>query len=214
MIDAVIFDLDGTLWDSCASVAGSWRQTLAEHYGGLFRPTEQDIRGIMGMNTRQIAQTLFSVYGDEAQAVCEDCIARQFAYIAHHGSRLYPGVEDLFRTLSQARGIYIVSNCEPGYIECFIEYTGFGKYIDDYECSGATGLSKADNIRLIVRRNHIREPIYVGDTYMDEESAAEAGLPFIHAAYGFGQTRCPAAVIHAPLELINIIDEWNGVYHV
>lgn len=214
MIDAVIFDLDGTLWDSCASVAGSWRQTLSERYGGLFQPTEQDVRGIMGMNTQQIAQTLFSVYGDAAPSVCEDCIAQQFAYIARHGSRLYPGLEALFKALKPLRGIYIVSNCEPGYIECFLEYTGFGKYIDDYECSGATGLSKADNIRLIVRRNRLRQPIYVGDTCMDEESAGKAGLPFVHAAYGFGQAQCPAAVIHAPLELSNIIDEWNGECHV
>ena len=103
-------------------------------------------------------------------------------------------------------GLYIVSNCQDGYIQCFGRYTGLERYICDFECSGVTGLSKGENIRLIARRNFLRSPIYVGDTAMDEESARSAGVPFIHAAYGFGQALAPDAVIHNPLELLDIIE--------
>ena len=202
----MIFDLDGTLWDSCRSVAESWALTLAQKYGALIRPTEADIRGIMGMTASQIAGSLFSPYGQQAQAVCRDCLSEECAYIAIHGGQLYPGVEELFKALKPSRGLYIVSNCQDGYIQCFLEYTGFGKYISDFECSGVTGLSKAENIALISRRNALRAPLYVGDTAMDEASAAGAGVPFIHAAYGFGRAGAPLAVIHSPLELLDIIE--------
>lgn len=204
--DSVIFDLDGTLWDSCRSVAESWSLTLAEKHGGLMHLSEGDIRGIMGMTAPQIAASLFASYGAQAEAVCLDCLEDECLYISRHGGRLYPGVEELFRALSSSLGLYIVSNCQDGYIQCFLEYTGFGKYISDYECSGVTGLSKGENIRLVARRNGLISPLYVGDTSMDEASARSAGLPFVHAAYGFGRASAPDAVIHSPLELLDIIE--------
>ena len=207
LYDSVIFDLDGTLWDSCQSVAESWKDTLAKRHGGLFAPEVEDIQSIMGMTEEQIAEKLFSAYGPAALAVCQDCIRRENAYIAAHGARLYPGVEELLRTLSLSRGLYIVSNCQQGYIECFLEYTGLGKYIRDYECSGSTGLSKAENIRLVARRNGLLHPVYVGDTRMDQASAAAAGLPFIHAAYGFGSAEKPDGVIYTPRELLDQLRE-------
>ena len=207
LCDGVIFDLDGTLWDSCQSVAASWAETLAKNHGGLYTPTVEDVRGIMGMTAEQIAEKLFSVYGREALSVCRDCIDHECAYIAVHGGKLYPGVEELFQALEGVCGLYIVSNCQRGYIECFLDYTGLGKYIRDYECSGNTGLSKAENIRLVARRNGLLHPVYVGDTHMDQASAAGAGLPFIHAAYGFGSAEKPDGVIYAPLELLDRLRE-------
>lgn len=207
LYDGVIFDLDGTLWDSCRSVAASWTETLAERHGALLAPTEEDIQGIMGMTEEQIGETLFSAYGDGALSVCRDCIQRENAYIAAHGAELYAGVAELFQALENVCGLYIVSNCQQGYIECFLEYAGLGKYIRDYECSGATGLSKAENIRLVVRRNGLQRPVYVGDTRMDQASAAAAGLPFIHAAYGFGSVEGADRAIKAPLELLDRLRE-------
>ncbi len=204
--DSVIFDLDGTLWDSCRSVAESWSRTLAEDHGGLLQLSEADIQGIMGMTAEQIAAKLFTVYGDQALEICLDCLKKECEYISNHGGKLYPGVGQLFQLLSPTVGLYIVSNCQDGYIQCFGRYTGLERYICDFECSGVTGLSKGENIRLIARRNFLRSPIYVGDTAMDEESARSAGVPFIHAAYGFGQALAPDAVIHNPLELLDIIE--------
>lgn len=207
LCDGVIFDLDGTLWDSCQSVAASWAETLARNHGALYMPTEEDVRGIMGMTEEQIAETLFSAYGEQALPVCRDCLAHESAYIAVHGGRLYPGVEELFHALEGTCGLYIVSNCQQGYIECFLDCTGLGKYIRDHECSGNTGLSKAENIRLVALRNGLLHPVYVGDTRMDQASAAAAGLPFIHAAYGFGSAEKPDGVIYAPLELLDQLRE-------
>ena len=55
--------------------------------------------------------------------------------------------------------------------------------------------------------------MYVGDTRMDEQSAREAGCPFIHAAYGFGESEAPDAVISAPAELVGLIGKLEGEGH-
>ena len=80
------------------------------------------------------------------------------------------------------------------------------KYITDIECYGNTNLSKAENISLVIKRNHLDASFYVGDTAMDEQAANDAGIPFVHAAYGFGTAQKPAAVIHDFSELVSIAE--------
>jgi phosphoglycolate phosphatase len=205
--DGIIFDLDGTLWDSCRSVAESWTETIARLHGGLVQLSEQDIKGIMGMSPEQIAAKLFSVYGVKTLEVCQDCLDNEYAYIAIHGAELYPGVRELLLRLSQSHKLYIVSNCQTGYIKCFYEYTGLGSCFADFECLGKDDRSKADNIALIVKRNRLNSAVYVGDTGLDELSTHQAGLPFVHAAYGFGQSTDPEFTINSPLELLDIIGD-------
>lgn len=210
MIDGIIFDLDGTLWDSCRVVSESWGLVLRECYGAERTPTPQDVKRIMGMTADEIARTLFSAYGERADEVCRRCIRGENAYIARHGGDLYPGVRDMLETLSARYPLFIVSNCLDGYIECFLESSGLGPCFRDYACEGTTGLRKAGNIALIAKRGGLRAPVYVGDTDMDERSAREAGCPFVFAAYGFGRAESPDAVIAAPMELPALIEGWEG----
>ena len=37
-----------------------------------------------------------------------------------------------------------------------------------------------------MERNNIKSAVYVGDTMGDKEAAKDANIPFIYAAYGFG----------------------------
>lgn len=214
MLDAIIFDLDGTLWDSCRVVAESWGETLRCRYQAQRWPSVEDVRSIMGMTAAGIAQRCFSDYGEQAMEVCLDCIARENAYIAQHSGDVYPGVEDMLRELFAKYPLFIVSNCQQGYIQSFFHATGLGIYFKDTECEGSSGLSKAENIRLISKRNGLKAPLYVGDTAGDEKSARAAGCPFIHAAYGFGKAEAADGVINSPTELLKLIptmEENNNV---
>ena len=82
--------------------------------------------------------------------------------------------------------------------------TGLGAYITDKECYGDTGKNKDENIRLVVERNHLKHPVYVGDTQGDCDAAASAGVPFVFASYGFGQADHADAVIHSFDELLEL----------
>ena len=57
---------------------------------------------------------------------------------------------------------------------------------------------------MVVERNEFQNPVYVGDTELDYDSAERAGLPFIHAAYGFGQVP-EAPQISSISELLEIV---------
>ena len=209
-IDGIIFDLDGTLWDSCRVVSESWGETLKRVCGAERGPGPEDVKRIMGMTAEEIAAALFSQYGARAEEICRLCIHGENAYIARHGGDLYPGVPELLEALAPRFPLFIVSNCLDGYIECFLKSSGLGARFRDWACEGSTGLRKAGNISLIARRNGLENPVYIGDTVMDERSAREAGVPFIHAAYGFGGAESPDAVIAAPAELVDIILKLEG----
>jgi len=202
--DAIIFDLDGTLWDSTETVAESWSFTLRRE-GVQHRFSPEDIAGIMGCTDREIEEKLFLRFGERAHELCVKCMSEEPAYVAVHGGRIYEGVETMLETLSQAFPLFIVSNCQAGYVEAFLAYSKYGRYFKDFEYQGRQGLSKTENIRLIMERHGIEKSVYVGDTTHDEKSAKNAGCDFVHAGYGFGKCTEPLAVIHCPTELCTLM---------
>lgn len=56
----------------------------------------------------------------------------------------------------------------------------------DYEIPSRTGLTKGENIKLIMERNNLSKPVYIGDTEGDLKASRYAGIPFVFAKYGFG----------------------------
>ncbi|MCR5469159.1 MAG: HAD family hydrolase, partial [Lachnospiraceae bacterium] len=74
-----------------------------------------------------------------------------------------------------------------GYIEILLEKYNLGEFVTDIECYGNNKKGKADNIKLLVERNGLKNPVYVGDTAGDKAACDEAGVPFIFASYGFGE---------------------------
>lgn len=206
MIDGIIFDLDGTLWDSCETVAASWQQTLRDNYDPDAVITADDIAGIMGMTADQIAKALFSAYGERAGEVSRHCMIDECIYCGEHGGRLYPELENVLRELAAKYRLFIVSNCQVGYIQCFLKYTGFGKYFTDFIEQGSTGLAKGENNRLIIERHDLKKTVYIGDTASDKASAEFAGIPFIYAAYGFGHLEGERYSVSAPAEIPAIIE--------
>lgn len=203
--DAIIFDLDGTLWDSREGIAASWNETVAAAGGARF--TLDDISSIMGLTGRAIAERLFAAFGETRYALCEKCMHGEIAYLRAHGAQVYNGVEAMLSALSARTPLFLVSNCQADYAEVFFELTGFAPYFKDCLTEGHTGLKKAENIRLLIERHGLRRAVYVGDTALDEQSAREAGCAFIHAEYGFGAAASPDGRIADPAALLALIDE-------
>ena len=188
MKKGILFDLDGTLWDSREAVAISWNIAL-ERMGRPERCTAEWIGAHMGLPMDAFARALFPAETQEkAERMLEECLGEENEYIRSHGGILMEGLEETLKALKE-QGFFlaIVSNCQEGYIEAFLEYHGLGKYFDDLENYGRTRKSKGANIRLVAERNHLDETVYLGDTQGDYDAAEEAGVPFLHAAYGFGK---------------------------
>ena len=59
----LMFDLDGTLWDSAQSVAESWNEVFREADESLPELTEADVHGVMGLTMKEISQVLQRICG-------------------------------------------------------------------------------------------------------------------------------------------------------
>lgn len=187
MYDGIIFDMDGTLWDSAQNVAKSWNLAVGEE-----RFTEADIKGVMGMTMDRIAEKFFPEKSEKERGeLLGRCCVIENDYLREHGGYIYPDAESTLSALSKSYKLFIVSNCQAGYIEAFLDYYGLWELFSDKLCWGDNNLEKSENIRLIIERNGLSNAIYVGDTQGDCDSAYKAGAAFAHAAYGFGTvSRC------------------------
>jgi phosphoglycolate phosphatase len=205
VVDSILFDLDGTLWDSCAALVAPWN-FVAEGYGVPKKLTLEDMRGIMGLQIEEIGEKLFGMMGREKGIeIAKACAEKECECLQKSGGILYPGLEETLKQLQEHYPLFIVSNCECGYIEAFYKAHGLGKYFKDFENSGRTGRPKGENIQAVIRRNGLHAPVYVGDTHKDCEAAKFAGIPFIYASYGFGTVEHYEAVLHEFRELPRLL---------
>lgn len=199
----IIFDMDGTLWDSAEGVASSWTEVVAKEYTPKRVITAEEIQSVMGKTMDKLSEAIFPTLPEnERMELLEKCCNYENEYLRLHGGVLYPRLEETLQELQKKYHLYIVSNCQSGYIEAFLEYYGFGKYFDDIECYGNNGLEKGDNIRKVVERNELTEAVYVGDIQGDYDASKKAGIGFIHAAYGFGTVDADVPRIETFSELI------------
>lgn len=184
---AVIFDLDGTLWDATEALRAVWEREL--HRIGITRPLSlQHMIGGMGLGPEALAQHMApELKPAEREPFFRHVTRVECGFILEYGAKLYPGLAETLKVLSRDYRLMIASNCVDGYIEAFLRYTGLEYVICDFLHPGMTGLPKADNIRLLMERNAVSEAVMVGDTPLDYEAACGAGVPFVHAAYGFGR---------------------------
>ncbi len=202
----IIFDLDGTLWDTTEVAAKAWNQAINVVGGTSAVITPSMLTKQFGKPMDEIARSLFSDADEKQREILlRECIRVQHEALEQStDSLLYPGVIETIQALSAKTSLYIVSNCQSGYIELFMRKTGVERYISDIECFGNTGLSKGENIKLLMERNGLEEAVYAGDTQGDCQAAAYAGIPFVYARYGFGDVERYDWVIDEISELLNL----------
>lgn len=200
--DSIIFDLDGTLWDGTDGAAIIWREEAAKYPEVTDSITADKLKALYGLPLEEIAVKLLTTASREtAIAIMRESVVKQCPYLEEHGGILFPNLEATLQELKKKYKLYIVSNCEEGYIQCFLKAHNLEEYFLDYEYPGRTRLSKAENIKLIMERNQLVNPVYVGDTAGDEKASRLAGIPFVYAAYGFGKAESYDYVINAFEEL-------------
>lgn len=204
----IVFDMDGTLWDSTEQIWISWKSVLDEYGVSL---SMEKLKSLMGKTMDVIGESILpDVSKKERDEIFERCYQVENEYLRNHGGILYPELEKTLAKLKEKYPLYIVSNCQSGYIEAFLEYHKLGQYFEDFECFGNTGKGKADNEKILAERNHLERVIYVGDIQGDYEATMEAGFEFVYAAYGFGSVEADVKKVTAFSQLPDLLDEMTG----
>ncbi len=205
-MDAIIFDVDGTLWDSRIPVAHSWNHSIEVYTGKPSQFTPEYLGQFFGKTMDVIIKVLLPDCTPEEQLRLGDRIfAEENDWLATEPGSVYSGVEATLEQLSQKYPLYIVSNCQNGYIEVMLETTGFGRFFSGHLCYGDTQEGKGKNLVTLCRRYGLRDAVYVGDTQGDADACAEAGIPMIYAAYGLGNVEHPWKTIHSFSDLLELV---------
>lgn len=205
--DSIIFDVDGTLWDSTGIIAEVWTDIIRKYTDLTITLTADYLKTLFGRTLPDIAAIIFHEYTPKEQLrLIHLCCEAEHAALLKHGALLYPRLEDTLKILSEKYRLFIVSNCQAGYIEVFLKATGFGKYFQGHLCPGDTGNAKAANIQQIKESFHLVAPVYVGDTDGDFQACRETGIPFVFASYGFGHVDSPDYRISCPYDLTRIFN--------
>lgn len=211
MKKAILFDLDGTLWDSSQQCTEAWNECIRTKTNLTKQITVNDMHRFMGKTIDVIAAMMLPELSEEEQMrIIRLCTDYEKPYLQNHKAQLYQNERETLEMLSKEYELGIVSNCQDGYIQVYLEQCGFADLFCDFECAGRTGKSKGENIRLLMERQGIEKCVYIGDTQGDCDAAAEAGVAFVHAAYGFGTADNAVGVLTQLSDLPEIVQKLFG----
>ena len=204
--ESLIFDIDGTLWDSRVLVAEGYNLQLQEEGLAQFRTDPETLKVLFGKVMTDIADALFpTLPAQERYPLMERCMARENRYLHENPCQVgYPGIRETLEALSRNHRLFIVSNSQCGYPEVCMEKLGIRELISGHLCFGDTQAPKGETIRILMERHGITSAAYIGDTQGDADAARDAGIPFVWASYGFGEASGWIAKADTPADLTEI----------
>ncbi|MBQ3866363.1 MAG: HAD family hydrolase [Clostridia bacterium] len=220
MIRLLIFDMDGTLYDTSPSLVSCANATLREL--GLRPVTRAQCAAAAGGSVRQFVEALLSFAGDEAHRFTdvfwEKYVVRQTASLtSEEANRPYPGIRELLRA-ARERGVLlaVLSNKDPESVEILADLL-LGKDAFALKLGNAPDRPPKPHpagALCILEKLGVKpeEALYLGDTEVDLETARRAGIPAAGVLWGY-RTREQLAACHpaylpeTPFDVIPLLDQ-------
>lgn len=206
--DGIILDIDGTIWNTTGIVAVAWNKAIDQLKVDAKKVNAQDLQREFGKTMDVIAKNLWPNLDQKQQEIllANCCTEEHIALQENTLDITYPTVIETIKELSSVTNFFVVSNCQDGYIQLMLEKTGLAPYVKDFECYGRTGKGKSENLQMLIQRNQLTAPVYVGDIQGDKDACAQAGVPFVWASYGFGDVKDYVAKLTKFSDLIEAVE--------
>ena len=207
--ESIIFDVDGTLWDSRALLAEAYNAQLAQEGITGLHVTAEILKPLFGKPMNELADGLFGgvVDAPERYALMDRCILRMDKHMEDHaGVHMgYPDLRTTMEQLKKSHRLFIVSNGQKGYPQMAANKLGLADLMDGYLSWGDTGKSKGQTILQLMAAHNIESAVYIGDTQGDLEACREANIPFIFTSFGFGQPESYYAKVDQFRDLLEVL---------
>jgi phosphoglycolate phosphatase len=211
-IEAVMFDMDGTLLDSWQALLGAYRDATTRVLGKPFPVEREEVDHLIQLRARdafpliaggdpELAKRVEAAFGESYRSRSE-----QIA--------LYEGVGEMLRALrDQGLKLGIATSKSRVRLDRDLEQTGIGALLDATVCGDEVPAAKPDPapIQAIMELLGVvpAASLYVGDGANDVLAAQRAGVQAVGAGYGFHPRACRAAGpehwIEAPLDLPGVV---------
>ena len=129
--ESLIFDIDGTLWDSRAIIAEGYNEVLRQAGYPELCVNAEDLKKLFGKTMSEIADILLAKVPEEQRyPLMEKCIDVGDGKLLDDPCDIgYPGVVETLEELAKRYRLFIVSNSQCGYPELCIEKMGLAPYI-------------------------------------------------------------------------------------
>ncbi len=213
---AVIFDMDGTLFQTATILEKSLEQAFAilrergEWQGAA--PIDE-YRNIMGVPLPAVWQELLPEKSDELKGEMDGhFLERLIDNIRDGHGALYPGVEEVLEKIcSEGYSVFIASNGLVRYLEAIVSYYGLNRWVTEtFSIEQAATFDKGDLVRLIKEKYAVTDGAVVGDRLSDIRAAKANGLLAVGCRFDFAQEqelKEADVVIEGFGELINVLAE-------
>ncbi len=201
----VIFDLDGTLYDT-EKVSIEALQTALSKFN-INDVTDDEIRGQFGEVTDTIVRNLVPNMGEKFYMSLKEEIKYQEEKLIPEKGELYDGIKEMMDELDKnGYDLSICSNGRVKYIEIVLRTTDIEHYFTHIK-GNEPGKSKADQLDSLLDDLDTDKAVMVGDRYHDIEAAKKVGVPSIGAAYGFGREEVESAdhIAEEPMDIYKIV---------
>jgi phosphoglycolate phosphatase len=202
--DALIFDIDGTLWNASPACAKGWNLGL-EQLGIDRRVTPEQIEKVSGHPYEQCIDILLPGLRAKIPELSDTLNQCETEAVRADGGEFFEGVLDGIRRLAEQYKIFLVSNCQEWYLELFLDLSALRPVLTGFDCHGLSGLPKNEMLLRLKDNQSLHYPAYIGDTAGDETAAKLSGMDFIHAAWGFGQPAAESTTVHSFSKLLRYL---------
>jgi phosphoglycolate phosphatase len=207
-VDAILLDFDGTIIDSYPGIQEAFDKAYFMTYA---RANNVSIKPFIGPAISQILQCV----NNETDVQKIEAFIRSFKNIydtdTYRSSVLYAGIFELLEILFRAGiDLFIVTNKRGKATELIARYLEIEHFFSGFYCSDSKEQysSKAEIVKDVLEVEELDSAkcIFIGDTSQDENSALQNNIPFVYAAYGYGDLQGIQRTIQHPIETLNFIN--------
>ena len=202
--DALIFDIDGTLWNASATSAKGWNMGLTK-LGIDKKVSAEQIGMVAGLPYEECVDMLFPGMRKSYPELFKTLDKYETEAIKSEGGLFFDGVIEGILELAGRYKIFLVSNCQEWYLRLFLDFSGLKHILAGADCNGISGLPKNEMLLRMKRDYALKNPVYIGDTAGDEEAAELADIDFIFASWGFGKPNGSPTTVTSIGELLEHI---------
>jgi phosphoglycolate phosphatase len=212
MTKLVMFDMDGTLVDSCADLASALNLMLADD--GLSPLTVEDVAGLLGDGRHVFVRKALDLRGGE-HVDLEDAMRRMGRYYDRYmveKTALYEGMDTVLAQLKKA-GVKmgVITNKQQSAARVIVRKLGLENAVDmTVGDDGVTPLKPAPDMLLNMMKHFGATPAeswMIGDNHTDIGAAKNAGVRSCFCDYGFGVLDgiAPDARVATAAEILKVI---------
>ena len=218
-LQALLFDLDGTLLDTAGDIALALRRALADC--GLPAPDDAAVRRMIGRGAPMLVERALAALGLAPDAAAQSAIVESF--FTHYGAlqdngecaaQPYPGVVPGLQRLQQAGlPMAVVTNKQQRFAQALLSRLGLAQHFDFIVGGDTCEHRKPDPQPLLWACARLGVPaaqtLMVGDSINDVLAARAAGMAVVCVPYGYNEGREASSL--ACDALIESIDELSAL---